>query len=106
MVRVPDPADDFDGCIDALVKNAIAEVGAMTPEQQDNHYLCRAVEHAIRMHQLDAPQMLIDLANRRMHHHLNRLRRRTREGHGCGHAVMVRRHAAGRHDRRDARRML
>lgn len=56
MVRVPDPANDFDGCLDALVKNAFAEIEGMTPEQQDDHFPCRAVEHAITMHQLDTPQ--------------------------------------------------
>jgi hypothetical protein len=78
MKQIPDPAQDFDGCIAALVEQAIAEVEGMTEAQQDEHYLCRAIEHAIRCYQLDAPDILIRMANARMHKHLRRLRDRTR----------------------------
>jgi hypothetical protein len=74
----PDPADDFDGCIAALVEQAKAEVAGMTPEEMDEHYLCRAIEHAIRCYQIDAPDILIHGANARMHKHLRALRDRTR----------------------------
>jgi len=57
------------------VKQATDEIASMTPAEQDAHFLCRAVEHCIRMHQLNAPQCLIDRANRNMHRHFGRLRR-------------------------------
>lgn len=52
---MPDPEVDFKGCLDALVNNARAEIEGMTPEQQGQHFLMCSIEHAIRMHELDAP---------------------------------------------------
>lgn len=77
-MQKPDPEVDFDLWVRATFDEIAKEVEGMTPEQMADHFLLSAIKHAVRMYELDAPALLIKMANARMHRHLARLRERAR----------------------------
>lgn len=89
MTHIPDPEDDFDGCIAALYDQAARgialEIEGMTEAQQDEHFLMKSIEHLVTMYELDAPRLLIKMAHESLNKKLRRLRDRSRASQQARH---------------------
>jgi FKBP-type peptidyl-prolyl cis-trans isomerase (trigger factor) len=78
MAHIPDPGEDFDGCIKALYDQVAEEIAGMTEEEQEEHFLTRSIDHLVRMYELDAPRFLIKMAHDGLNKKLKALRARMR----------------------------
>ena len=64
---VPDPEVDFDGCLQALTDNAIAEVDGMADAERWRHYMEKAMVRLVEMWELpDCPDILVQMAEARL----------------------------------------
>jgi hypothetical protein len=66
---IPDPGEDYEGCLDALMARAIAQADKMEAEgwsdlQVNAYYLQNAVAHLQKMRELDAPDCIIEGAQK------------------------------------------
>lgn len=41
---IPDPADDFEGCIDGTFQSVLGEIVGMSPAEQNAHFLAKAIQ--------------------------------------------------------------
>lgn len=78
MTHIPDPEEDFEGCIKALYDSVQNEIEGMTEEQKDEHFLMSSVDHLLKMYELDAPRCILKMAHESHNRHLRRLRDRAR----------------------------
>jgi hypothetical protein len=72
------PTETIDDAIAALAGSVADEIAGMTEAELADHLLLSSIRQVIRLHESDAPDFLIDLANQRMHRNLRRLRERRR----------------------------
>lgn len=67
---------DFDGALDALAKEVMAEIAAVPPEKRSDWYVSQSAKRLARMIEIDAPAIIIEREETLL---AQRLRRRARE---------------------------
>ncbi len=70
---IPDPEQDFEGCLSALADAYVEAVRDLTPRQREDFHLHSSAAHLARMIELKAPDCMVDLAERTL---MRRLRKR------------------------------
>lgn len=71
MSDIPDPGDDFEGCIQGLIDQVTKEIEAVPKEDRPNYFLRRRAEYLAKMIELRAPKFLIRLAIETLTKHCN-----------------------------------
>lgn len=79
MADVPDPAVDFEGCIEALFAEAKREHDSIPPGERSAFYLEKALLNLVRVYEIDGPEFLIQAAWHRTRRHLRIARSEARE---------------------------
>lgn len=74
-VTADDLMTDFDAAIARMVDEAKAEHDAIPPEKREAFYLARSAAHLVRMLELDAPRIIVEMAEDSL---ASKLRRRKR----------------------------
>lgn len=67
---------DFEGALDALAKQVMAEIAAVPPEKRSDWYLSRSAVRLAHMIEIEAPAIIIEREETLL---AQRLRRRARE---------------------------
>ncbi|MFT4097051.1 MAG: hypothetical protein QM651_07990 [Rhodoblastus sp.] len=76
MVKVDDLMTDFDGAIARMVEEAKAEHDAIPEERRSDFYLRKAALHLARLIEIEAPSIVVQMAEDSL---ATKLRRRKRE---------------------------
>jgi hypothetical protein len=70
-------SEHLEDCIQRIADEVLQEVQGLTEDEKNVHYLCRAIEHLVRLYSEDAKLPQKQLAHERLNRYLQRLNRTT-----------------------------
>lgn len=71
---VPDPTEDFDGFVNAIIQQEVDELAKVPEEDRPLYWLSKAAEHLQKIIHLKAPDLLIRMALDRMERRISEVR--------------------------------
>lgn len=65
----PDPGEDFDGFVQAIINDSIREMNTVSEADRPVYFFKKAVEHLFKLLSMNAPNFLIHQAIKRVKRH-------------------------------------